>query len=139
MAVGTSPVRYQKRTTMKPTDLMREWIKRFNAADIEGLADFYAENAVNEQAVFSEPLVGREAIRRLLEIDFGRAKMRCIEERIYECGDTAILQWNDPMGLKGCGFFQFKDGQIIHQKGYFDQLTFFKTQGLPIPDEYLDT
>jgi ketosteroid isomerase-like protein len=120
---------------MKPADLVREWIARFNAADVDGLADLYAENAVNEQAVFPEPLVGREAIRRLLEIDFGRANMRCIEERIYECGDTAILQWKDPLGLKGRGFFQCKDGRTVHQKGYFDQLSFFRAQGLPVPDE----
>ena len=124
---------------MEPVELMREWIRRFNAADIEGLAQLYAENAVNDQAVFSEPLVGREAIRKLLEIDFRRAKMQCIEERIYECGDTAILQWKDPKGFKGCGFFQFRDGRIIHQKGYFDQLSFFRQNGIPVPDDYLDT
>ena len=122
---------------MSPTQLIRHWIELFNAADIDGLAMMYDENAVNEQAVFSEPLRGRDAIRELLETDFGRAKMTCIEERIYECGDTAILQWRDPVGLKGCGFFQFKDGRIIHQKGYFDQLSFFRAQGLPVPDEYL--
>ena len=129
----------QKEQHMTPTELMREWIRRFNAADIDGLTQLYAENVVNDQAVFSEPLVGRDAVRELLEIDFGRAKMECIEERIYECGDTAILQWKDPSGLKGCGFFQFKDGQIIHQKGYFDQLSFFKANRLPIPNDYLDT
>ena len=122
---------------MTPTELIRQWIDLFNAADIDGLANMYAEDAVNEQAVFKEPLHGREAIRALLETDFGRAEMVCIEERVYECGDTAILQWRDPIGLKGCGFFQFKDAKIVHQKGYFDQLTFFKAQGQPIPDEYL--
>ena len=124
---------------MTPTELIRHWIELFNSADIEGLANLYAEDAINEQAVFSEPLVGRESIIKLLEIDFARAKMTCIEERIYECGDTAILQWTDPLGLKGCGFFQFKDGIIIHQKGYFDQLSFFKAQGLPVPNDYLAT
>ncbi len=123
---------------MSPTALIRQWIDRFNAADIDGLAKMYAEDAVNEQAVFSEPLRGREAIRKLFATDFARAKMVCIEQQIYECGDTAILQWTDPVGLEGCGFFQFRDGQIIHQKGYFDQLTFFRAQGLPIPDDYLD-
>jgi len=122
---------------VSPTQLIRRWVKLFNDADIDGLAMMYAEDAVNEQAVFAEPLRGRETIRKLLETDFARAKMVCIEERVYECGDTAILQWRDPIGLKGCGFFQFKDGKIVHQKGYFDQLTFFRAQGLPIPDEYL--
>ena len=122
---------------MTPTELIRKWIGCFNAADIEGLVNMYAEDAVNEQAVFAEPLRGRDAIRRLLETDFARARMICIEERVYECGDTAILQWKDPIGLKGCGFFQFRNGKIVHQKGYFDQLSFFRAQGLPIPDEYL--
>lgn len=124
---------------MSPTELIRQWIDYFNDGDIDGLASLYAKDAVNEQAVFSEPLRGRDAIRKLLEIDFSRAKMVCIEERIYECGDTAILQWKDPIGLKGCGFFQFENEKIVHQKGYFDQLTFFKAQGLPVPEEYLDS
>ena len=122
---------------MTPTELIRLWVDRFNSADIDGLADLYAEDAVNDQVVFSEPLIGRAAIRELLEIDFSRAKMVCIEERIYECDDTAILQWRDPIGLKGCGFFQVKNDQIVHQKGYFDQLSFFKAQGIPVPDDYL--
>lgn len=47
------------------------------------------------------------------------------------------VQWTDPAGLEGRGFFRFRDGKIIHQKGYFDQLTFFRAQGLPVPDEHL--
>ena len=124
---------------MNPTELIRLWIEKFNNADIDGLAKMYAINAINEQVVIGEPLHGREAIHNLLKVDFSRAKMVCIEERIYECGDTAILQWRDPIGLKRCGFFQFKDNEIVHQKGYFDQLTFFKAQGIPIPEKYLDT
>ncbi len=123
---------------MTPKELIKVWIEKFNQADIEGLADLYAEDALNDQVVFSEPLKGRAAIRKMLELEFSRAKMVCIEEMIYECGDTAILQWRDPLGLRGCGFFQVKDDQIIHQKGYFDQLTFFKVQGLPVPADYLD-
>ena len=124
---------------MSPTELVRIWIDKFNRADIDGLANMYAPDAVNEQVVLAEPLLGRAAIRKLFEVDFARARMVCIEERIYECGDTAILQWRDPIGLRGCGFFQFRDEQIVHQKGYFDQLSFFKAQGIPIPARYLDT
>lgn len=122
---------------MTPTDLIRLWVEKFNAADIDGLADLYALDAINDQVVFSTPLQGRESIKEMFEIEFSRATMVCIEERIYECGDTAILQWRDPLGLRGCGFFQLKDDQIIHQKGYFDQLSFFKAQGLDVPDDYL--
>jgi limonene-1,2-epoxide hydrolase len=123
---------------MTPNELVKVWVEKFNRADIEALAELYALDATNDQVVFSEPLSGRAAIREMFEIEFSRAKMVCIEERIYECGDTAILQWRDPLGLRGCGFFQIRNDQIIHQKGYFDQLSFFKAQGLSVPDDYLD-
>ena len=123
---------------MTPNGLVKVWVEKFNRADIEALAELYALDATNDQVVFSEPLSGRAAIREMFEIEFSRATMVCIEERIYECGDTAILQWRDPLGLRGCGFFQIRNDQIIHQKGYFDQLSFFKAQGLSVPDDYLD-
>jgi hypothetical protein len=43
-----------------------------------------------------------------------------------------------PIRLGGCGFFQVVDYQIVHQKGFFDQLAFFKIQGLPVPNDYLN-
>ena len=118
-------------------EVVREWIKRFNAADPVGLAALYAEDAVNDQVVFSDPLRGRAAIQRMFETEFGRATMVCIEEALFETGDTAILQWHDPNGLRGCGFFQIRDGLIVHQRGYFDQLSFFRAQGLTVPEDYL--
>lgn len=120
-----------------PKQLVQEWILRFNNADAAGLAALYAADAINDQVVFSKPLQGREEIRQMFELEFSRATMVCIEERIYEAGDTAILQWRDPLGLRGCGFFQVVNGEIVHQKGYFDQLSFFRQQGLPVPDDYL--
>lgn len=123
---------------MTPKELVRIFVERFNNTDIDGLVDLYAPDALNDQVVFSEPLKGRDAIRKMFELEFSRAQMVCIEESIHECGDTAILQWRDPLGLRGCGFFQIKDDQIMRQTGYFDQLSFFKAQGLPIPEDYLD-
>ena len=121
---------------MTPTEIVAEWVQRFNAADIQGLAQLYAPDAVNHQVV-TEPLHGREAIRRMFEIEFGRAEMVCIQENLFESGEWAILEWRDPLGLRGCGFFQVKDDLIVFQRGYFDQLTFFRIQGIPIPAEYL--
>jgi limonene-1,2-epoxide hydrolase len=123
---------------MTPTEVVREWIKRFNAANIEGLIRLYASDAVNHQVV-TDPLHGRDAIRRFFAVEFGRAKMVCIEENLLESGDWAILEWRDPLGLRGCGLFQIKDDQIVFQRGYFDQLTFFKIQGLPVPEDYLSS
>ncbi|REJ79348.1 MAG: nuclear transport factor 2 family protein [Acidobacteria bacterium] len=121
---------------MKPTEIVNTWIERFNAGDIDGLMELYAEDAVNHQVV-AAPLRGREAIRKLFEVEFERAEMTCIPEKIHDAGDWAILEWKDPSGLRGCGFFHITDSLIRFQRGYFDQLSFFRLQGIPVPEEYL--
>lgn len=121
---------------MQPRELVEEWIRRFNAADIDGLAALYAEDAINHQVV-AEPLLGRAAIRRMFEIEFGRATMVCIRENLFQDGEWAMLEWSDPLGLRGCGLFQVRDGLIVFQRGYFDQLSFFRIQKLPVPEHYL--
>lgn len=121
---------------MTPKQLVEEWVRRFNSADIDGLASLYAPDATNHQVVM-EPLLGRDAIREMFLIEFGRAKMTCIVENIFEDDDWAILEWTDPNGLRGCGFFHVQDDQIIFQRGYFDQLSFFRLQDIPVPANYL--
>jgi limonene-1,2-epoxide hydrolase len=122
---------------VKPIEVVREWIKRFNLADVEGIAVLYAADAVNHQVVM-EPLHGRDKIKQMFASEFARANMVCIEENLLESGNWAILEWSDPLGLRGCGFFQIQDDLIVFQRGYFDQLTFFRLQGIPVPDRYLD-
>ena len=122
---------------MTPKQIVELWIEKFNNADIEGLIELYAVDAINHQVV-TKPLKGRAEIRKLFEVDFARAKMVCIPEMIHEAGEWAILEWRDPLGLRGCGFFHIQNNQIVFQRGYFDQLSFFKQQGLPIPKEYLE-
>ncbi len=121
---------------MTPKEVIKEWIHRFNAGDVDGLSALYAADAVNHQVVM-DPLHGRSAIRHMFEVEFERAKMVCIEENLFESGEWAVLEWRDPLGLRGCGFFHVQNGQIVFQRGYFDQLTFFRIQNLPIPERYL--
>lgn len=121
---------------MLPKELVQEWVRRFNAADVEGLAALYAVDAINHQVVMT-PLHGRAAIRQMFATEFGRAQMHCQIENLFADGDWAILEWSDPKGLRGCGFFQIQDGHIVFQRGYFDQLSFFRQQGLSVPERYL--
>ncbi|MCP9797399.1 nuclear transport factor 2 family protein [Cyanobium sp. Lug-B] len=117
---------------MKPRELVLAWVEAFNVADVDALADFYAEDAVNHQ-VAESPVEGREAIRAMFKSGFENADMTCIIENIFEDGDWAILEWKDPLGLRGCGFFQVKEDKIAFQRGYWDKLSFLRSQGLPIP------
>lgn len=112
--------------------LIQAWVETFNRADAASLAEFYADDAVNHQ-VAEEPVVGKAAIRQMFENGFASAKMLCIVENIFEDGEWAILEWRDPLGLRGCGFFRIVGDKIVFQRGYWDKLSFLRQQGLPLP------
>ena len=96
------------------------------------MAALYAESAVNHQ-VTQEPVSGRDSVRAMFAREFSAAKMHCIVEHIFEDGEWAILEWRDPLGLRGCGFFHVRDGLIVFQRGYWDELSFLRMHKLPIP------
>jgi len=116
-----------------PKQVVQAWVEAFNRADVDALAGLYAPDAVNHQVMW-EPLEGRAAIHAMLRNEFGRAEMVCLVENLFADGDWAILEWRDPKGLRGCGFFRVVDGLIQFQRGYWDQLSFLRQQGLPIPE-----
>ena len=118
---------------MSPTEVVEAWLECFNRADTAGLAALYAEDAVNHQVV-QEPVRGRAAIRAMFEREFATAEMHCSRVNLFPSGEWAILEWTDPWGLRGCGFFQVRDGLIVFQRGYFDRLTFLRAHGLPLPE-----
>jgi NAD(P)H-dependent FMN reductase len=119
---------------LRPGALVAAWVEAFNRADPDALAAFYTKDAVNHQ-VAEPPVAGRDAIREMFVQGFASAKMHCIVENVFEDGDWAILEWRDPLGLRGCGFFQVKRGEIVFQRGYWDKLSFLRQQGLPLPRE----
>jgi hypothetical protein len=116
---------------MRARDVVKEWVETFNRADADALAGFYHEDAINHQ-VTQDPVKGRDAIRAMFTREFAAAKMICLIENIFEDGDWAILEWRDPLGLRGCGFFQIRERKIAFQRGYWDKLSFLKMHGLPI-------
>jgi ketosteroid isomerase-like protein len=116
---------------MRPKELVRAWVAAFNRGDADAMAAFYHDDATNHQVAL-EPVVGREAIRAMFARDYAAAEMVCIVENIFEDGDWAILEWRDPLGLRGCGFFHIRDGKIAFQRGYWDRLTFLKLHDLPL-------
>lgn len=119
---------------MTPKALVGKWVDAFNRGDAGTLADCYAQDAVNHQ-VNTDPVEGRAAIRTMFEREFAEADMTCIVENLFEDGEWAILEWRDPLGLRGCGFFHVKDGRIVFQRGYWDRLSFLRMHGLPIPEK----
>jgi len=117
---------------MRPKELIKQWVELFNQCDTNALADLYHEDAINHQ-VANEPIEGKENILKMFTNDFSSVEMVCIVENIFEDGEWAILEWRDPLGLRGCGFFHVIDGKIKFQRGYWDKLSFLRQHNLPIP------
>ena len=110
-----------------PKEVVRAWVDAFNRGDANALAALYADNATNHQVV-RDPVEGRAAIRSMFEREFAAADMECIVENLFEDGDWAILEWRDPAGRRGCGFFNVADGLIQFQRGYWDRLSFERSE-----------
>ena len=84
------------------------------------------------------PLVGLDAIRKLFTVEFGRAEMVCQIEILHG------IRWLGNFGMEWS--FRFERlwffsmllmEKILFQRGYFDQPSFFRVQGLSIPENYL--
>lgn len=118
---------------MEPREVVRAWVDALNRGDASSLSAMYDENATNHQ-VAETPVTSRAAIQAMFAAEFARAKMMCIVENIFQDGEWAILEWRDPLGLRGCGFFHVVNDRIVFQRGYWDKLSFLRIHGLPVPE-----
>ena len=129
--------------------LLQSWIDAFQRRDFDAVVACYADDAVNFQVAAGEPSVGIEQIRfDTAEFFRGFPDAWSRVENLMGDGDWAAWEWvgggtftgefygNRPTGkafeIRGCGFFKFRDGKIIYQRGYWDKLSWFKQVGLPI-------
>jgi len=117
---------------MRPKELIEKFVEHFNNGDVDKIAELYHDNATNHQVAY-EPVVGKSDIRNMFAKEFSQAEMTCIVENIFEDGEWGILEWKDPLGLRGCGFFHVINGKIKFQRGYWDKLSFLRQHNLPLP------
>ncbi|MGA5464108.1 nuclear transport factor 2 family protein [Mycobacterium sp. NPDC050041] len=104
---------------MTTRETIEHWVDLFNAGDAQALSALYAEDAVNHQIAL-EPVVGRAAIEQFHRETFAAGPLTCTPINLVVDGDWAALEWIDPDGFRGCGFFRVRDGLIEHQRGYWD-------------------
>jgi hypothetical protein len=100
-------------------ETIERWVELFNANDPEALSALYAEDAVNHQIALN-PVTGRAAIEEFHRETFAAGPLTCTPINLVVDGDWAALEWIDPDGFRGCGFFCVRDGLIEHQRGYWD-------------------
>lgn len=118
---------------MQPIEIVKLWVEAFNEGDANKIATLYSDDAINHQ-VANEPVEGKKAIHNMFATEFSNTNMVCIVENIFQDGEWVILEWKDPIGLRGCGFFHIVSGIIIKQRGYWDKLSFLRAHELPIPE-----
>ncbi len=116
---------------LSPKETLLNWVDVFNIANAKELSEFYAEEAINHQVV-TDPVVGKSAIYRRFVEEFSTVEMVCILENIFMDGEWAMMEWKDPKGFRGCGFFHMMEGKIVFQRGYMDKMSFLTMNGLPI-------
>ncbi len=116
---------------LTPKDMLLNWVDTFNRNDAEALSKLYREDATNHQVV-TDPIVGRDAIYENFAKEFSEAEMVCVLENIFQEGEWAMMEWKDPKGFRGCGFFNFIGDEIAFQRGYMDSLSFRKANNLPL-------
>lgn len=107
------------RSLVSTRHTIEQWVELFNAGDAERISALYREDAVNHQIPL-EPVVGRGAIERFHRDTFASGPLTCTPINLVVDGDWGALEWVDPDGFRGCGFFQVQAGQIVHQRGYWD-------------------
>lgn len=117
---------------MTAKELVNRWVELFNEGNANEIAELYHEEAINHQ-VANDPVKGKDAIEKMFANEFAVAEMNCIVENMFEDGDWAILEWKDPLGLRGCGFFHVIKGKIKFQRGYWDKLSFLRKHNMPLP------
>ena len=100
---------------LRPKEVVCKWVDAFNNHDVEAIVSLYHDNATNHQ-VTNDPVIGIDAIREMFTTEFATADMTAIVENIFEDGQWAILEWKDPLGLRGCGFFHVVNGKILEQR-----------------------
>lgn len=119
---------------MESWEVVKNWVSAFSRGNADAVARFYMEDAINHQVV-QEPIDGRVAIREMCAREFDRAAMVYQIKSVFQDGECAILEWTDPKELRGCDFFNIVDGRIVFQRGYFNELSFLRQQGLLRPAE----
>ncbi|MCA9538624.1 MAG: nuclear transport factor 2 family protein [Myxococcales bacterium] len=122
------------RSNLKPIEVVQRWIELFNQADLDAIMSLYADEATLH-LMFADPIKGRISIHGAFTAYFAAGNLYCNVGHLHDAGEFVILEWTDASGLPGANFYQIQDGQIVHQRNYFDQLTFLRKMGIPLPTE----
>ncbi len=137
---------------MNAEEIVKKHLELLNRGELDAMAALFAQNAVDKNPLFPEPLKGREAIRKAAET-FRKAfpDLQFKFLNTVSKGDLVIVEGafsgthrgplEGPMGIIPPTNRRFElphvrfcrvnpQGQIAEQWFYFDPATFFRQLGL---------
>jgi hypothetical protein len=117
---------------MSSKSIITQWVEFFNAGDANALSALYHSSGIKEFAT-GKKIDGQKNIENTYRQEFSRAKMVCIVDRMLASDDVVTLEWKDPLGLRGCSIFKIVGEVIVHERVYFDKLSFLRAHELPLP------
>jgi len=97
--------------------LVLEWVDRLNRRDADALALLYARDAI-VQPMARPSAAGRPGIRTLYAERFATSPPAVTAESIFEDGASAILEWRDASGRRGCTSFAVRHSEFTLQRDY---------------------
>lgn len=133
----------------QPIEVVRSMFSAFNRHDPQGLAALYAEDAVIDSPDFDKPRQGPQAVAEIYQRHFvSTPDIRDDVTNIIGCEDKVFVEFvssgtienpapTDPPTIKGkkfslkiCSVLEVKDGKIVRDVTYYDQLALLKQIGL---------
>jgi steroid delta-isomerase-like uncharacterized protein len=131
------------------SELLERYVELYNAGDLDGVMDLYAEDAV--QLMPEGLFEGRAAIRERLARDLDACDIVWTVESYVEQGDSFADEWSfvathtgpfllpdgtelpasgKQVALRGMEFVQVRDGKIVVDNLYYDNLAVMTQLGL---------
>jgi ketosteroid isomerase-like protein len=110
---------------------LRALLDAFNRHDLDGVMEFFADDAILEMPRGPEPwgtrAEGRDEVRRLLATRFeGLPDARWGDDRHVACGDRGFSEWtltgtaaSGPIEVRGCDLFEFSGAKISRKDSYW--------------------
>jgi ketosteroid isomerase-like protein len=113
-------------------DTLERVLAAFNAHDLDAIMAFFSDDCVLETPRGPEPwgqrLEGREQVREGLAGRFaGIPDVHYGDDRHWVAGDRGCSEWlltgtttgGEPVEVRGCDLFEFRDGEIIRKDSYW--------------------
>ncbi|MFZ0974032.1 MAG: nuclear transport factor 2 family protein [Solirubrobacteraceae bacterium] len=107
-------------------------LEAFNAHDLDSVMSFFADNCVLEMPrgpdTCGRRLEGRDQVRRGLASRFaGIPDVHYGGDRHWIAGDRGCSEWlltgtttdGQPIAVRGCDLFEFKDDKIVRKDSYW--------------------